>query len=109
MRRIIPRAGQGRIKDRAASRNLLARRDHLNGVPSGASVPQDREKERQEALGAVERLYRKGVLDLQEATLASRMISGQDGYAFPPPAPQAPAPAPEPSATQAPAEPGPAV
>lgn len=40
-----------------------------------------------EAIAALQRLHRHGVLTLEEAREAARLISGDDALEFPPPAP----------------------
>lgn len=58
-------------------------------------------REAQDALSALERLYRRKVVSLDEAQAAARFITGDENAVFPPPAPpppppSAPAPAPPP-------------
>lgn len=45
----------------------------------------------QEALAALERLFHKNVITLEEGQAAARLLSGDDAYVFPPP-PRAPEP-----------------
>ena len=54
-----------------------------------------------EAIGALERLYAKNVITLEEGQAAARLIMKDDAYVFPPP--PRPAPGPERSA-EAPAK-----
>lgn len=68
-----------------------------------------------EALGALERLYRRNVITLEEGQAAARLLTGDESVTFPPPSPApratppgAPATAPEaPAAPQEPAAPPP--
>lgn len=55
------------------------------------SPPADREVA--EALAALQRLHRHGVLAVEEARQAARLITGDPAYEFPPPAAATPAPA----------------
>ena len=48
-----------------------------------------------DAIGALERLYAKNVITLEEGQAAARLIMKDDAYVFPPP--PRPAPAPEPA------------
>ncbi len=54
------------------------------------------EREVAEALAALQRLHRHGILPLEEAREAARLIARDDKLEFPPPAP-APTPAPVPA------------
>lgn len=45
----------------------------------------------QEALAALERLFHKNVITLEEGQAAARLITGDEGFVFPPP-PRAPEP-----------------
>ena len=40
-------------------------------------------------MAAVERLYKRGILDLPQATQAARLIAGDENLPFPPPPPPA--------------------
>lgn len=68
-----------------------------------------------EAMGALERLFRRQVISLEEGQAAARLLTGDEHAPFPPPPPpprappeRAPAAAPEPAPAQegAPAENG---